>query len=76
MYVGKMALSDAIAPAVEAHKRDFPDVPITHMALPRNASEPLVHLCVQGFFRVDGASLEMTTSIVPPSQHIWVGHIQ
>ncbi len=76
MYVGKMVLSGDIAPAVKAHKRDFPDIPITHVALPRSASEPLISLCAQGFFRVDGTPLEMTTSVVPPPKHIWVGHTQ
>lgn len=75
MYTGKMCHSNKIDDAVNAHKRDFPDTPVTHVALPKGVSVALRELYMGGYVRVDGVPLELTDEITPPPGHIWAGHI-
>ena len=76
MYTGKMCCSSKIDDAVNAHKRDFPDNPVTHAAIPKEASASLRKLYMGGYIRVDGVPLELTDVITPPPGHLWVGHIR
>ncbi len=76
MYTGKMCLSSKIDDAVNAHKRDFPDTPATHVALSKETPPSVRELFMGGYVRVDGVPLELTDVITPPPGHIWVGHIK
>ena len=74
-YIGKMCVSRKIGDVIDAHRRGFPDIPITHAALPRSASAFLRDMYLGGYIRVDGTPLELTDAITPPPGNIWSGHI-
>lgn len=76
MYTGKMCVTRKLADAVNAHKRDFPDTPITHASIPKAESDDVRDMFMQGHVRVDGVALELTDSIIAPPGHVWVGHVQ